>query len=139
MAKKSNTRRQYPKCAQLVLCDALFIDPNSAKPNLFGLFDSFKPRDLPSQVQFAVFVKLCGGNGKFPLSISLLDPTGSPVEGATLDIKDFECKPDRTSKIGGMLNVVLKKKGPHKLVVRTGQKTIVESMPIPVEVKANNK
>jgi hypothetical protein len=136
MAKRSTKKTVYPTCALLVPCDAVFVDPNSNKPNLFGLFDKLTPQSLPASVQFSLFTKLVGGNGKFPLTIALIDPSGKPVEGASLEIEQFECKPKQIAKIGGMFRVELRTKGEYKLVVRSGSTIIGESMPIPVELKA---
>jgi hypothetical protein len=139
MAKKAKQSTELPTCAHLLLCDALVFDPNSSKPNLYGVFDNLTPSKLPTKATFAIFVKLYGGKGPVPINISLVDPKGNPVEGASIDVDDFEGKPGQNAKLGGAFNAQLKMKGEHKLVVRSGSKVIAESPPIQVIVKPKKK
>jgi hypothetical protein len=135
MGNKASRTVEYPKCALLLACDALVFDPNSIKPNLYGVFDNFTPAKLPGKVTFHVFLKLHGGKGRTPINIALVDPKGKPVPGASIDLDDFEGKPNQNAKIGALFLAELKVKGPHKLVVSSGSKVLGESTPIWVKVK----
>jgi hypothetical protein len=138
MAKKKPAI-EYPKCLAILLCDLFVTDPNSSKPNIFGVFDVFTPAKLPGTASFCVYGKFYGGNGKIPISVELLDPVGKPVEGASLDIESMEFRPKRVSQVGGVFaKVPLKKKGMHKLVFRSGKHIIAESNQIEVRLRAKN-
>ncbi len=135
MAKKTAKRKEYPTCAMLLACDLLVMDPNSSKPNLYGVFDKFNTPKLPATFRFSIYLKLQGGSGVYPLRIGLVGPDGKDIESATMDIEEFTPDPKKSVKIGGSFGAAeIKKKGDHKIVIKSGSHVIYESVPFPVEL-----
>lgn len=139
MTKKKISAGEYPTCSQLLICDALVYDPNSSKPNLFGVRDNLTPSALPGDVTFCVYVKLYGGKGKKPINVSLVDPKGNAVKGASMDVDDFTGRPEQLATMGLTFNAELSVKGPHKVVVRSGRRILGESSPIKVVTRSQKK
>ncbi len=63
-----------PKCAALLLCDAVTRDDDSRKTNILGVFDTFRLESVPgSTVRCMIFLRLTDMTGRFSITAEVQD------------------------------------------------------------------
>ena len=124
MAKKKSRRTAATplKAVVFVLCDSVSRDPNSSKPTLYGLFDIVWSPEFPFRAKsFALYAKLTG-EGKHSISIHLVSPRGQSKKLGEAEVK---IPPGANAVLqADLIGVEFKRPGTHKLLLRSGRKTV---------------
>jgi len=135
--KKKHTSiaaRVSPQVQLVILCDAVARDPNSGKATLYGLFDSFVPRRFPATLNFAVYLKLVGGNGTNQIGLDFLDAAGKSVLSGDKPKIAVDCRADRQAVVIVHLAALrIVKAGDFQLIVKCNNRRL--GQPIQVIVK----
>jgi hypothetical protein len=106
----------------VVVCDGLARDPGTGKSTLYGVFDRIAVHEFPATVPISVYAKLADGNGRYVVSVDVLDPRGKSVvvNGPTLEM---DCAHGKRGEIGVVgLPLRLIRAGTHRVGLTVGEK-----------------
>jgi hypothetical protein len=71
---QENAKKVPPKCAALLLCDAVTRDDVSRKTNIIGVFDTFCLESVPgSTARCTIFLRLVDMTGRFAITAEVHD------------------------------------------------------------------
>jgi len=113
----------------LVLCDGAARDPTSKKSTLYGLFDVLVADTVPADARFTLYAKI-HGQGKHAFHISVLDPSGKSVFGASPSA-EVELPPEKNAELVVTIVAKVKRFGEHSVVLYADNKQ-VGSVPLVV-------
>lgn len=78
------SKKPLPKCKALLLCDRCIIEERTHRISLINVFGTFRLASLPGRSpEFAVFVQLVDGIGRYQLEIQIVDLEHDRIIGRT--------------------------------------------------------
>ncbi len=140
MKKKTAPKRTKTKSRldmpTFVACDAVSRDPVTNKYSIYGLFDIVYGGEFPmTHKAFAVFAKMQGDKGKYPLVLKVVAPDGERTK-----LGDFEINFTKTGLAAIEIQVVglqFPRPGKYKLTMQTGRRSL--GNPITIIVKGSSE
>lgn len=140
MKKKTAPKRTKTKSRldmlTFVACDAVSRDPTTDKCSIYGLFDIVYGDKFPlTHKAFAVFAKLQGDKGKYPLALKLVAP-----DGERTNLGKFEIDITKTGLAATEIQVVglqFPQPGKYQLAMQTGRRTL--GKPITIIAKRSSE
>ena len=140
MKKKTSPKRTKTKprldMLTFVACDAVSRDPATDKFSIYGLFDIVHGDKFPmTHKAFAVFAKMQGDKGKYPLVLKLVAPDGERTK-----LGKFEIDITKTGLAAIDIQLVglqFPRPGKYQLMMQTGRRSL--GNPITIIVKRSSE
>ena len=140
MKKKTASKRAKAKSrlemTTFVACDAVSRDPTTDKFSIYGLVYIVYVDKFPlTHKAFAVFAKMQGDKGKYPLALKLVAP-----DGERTNLGKFEIDITKTGFAVidiQMVGLQFPQPGKYKLTMQTGRRSL--GIPITIIVKRSSE
>ena len=108
-----------PIVLAMVVCDQIYMDPQTAKKSLLGIFHGLCAAQFQATVPFmSLFLVLTGGKGKIPIKINLIDAEEVRGPVMTVDVEMDLVEPRAVGELGlGLGPIIFPEAGEYRFQV----------------------